>query len=47
MQVSNSNLVQNANALLTNGSGKINPDKEISWIGKCRKREQDKYKFTY
>ena len=46
-QVSNSNLVQNANTLLTKGSAEINPDQEISWIGKSRKREQEKYKFTY
>ena len=47
VQVSNSNLVQNANTLLTSGNTKTNPDQELSWIGKSRKREQDKFKFTY
>ena len=47
VQVSNSNLVRNANTLLTSGNAKINPDQEIWWIGKSRKREQDKFKFTY
>ena len=47
VQVSNSNLVLNANTLLTSGNAKINPDQEIRWIGKSRKREQDKFKFTY
>ena len=47
VQVSNSNLVRNANTLLTSSNAKINPDQEIRWIGKSRKREQDKFKFTY
>ena len=46
-QVSNSNLVWNANALLTKGNAKINADQEISWIGKSRKREKDKCRFTH
>ena len=46
-QVSNSNLVENANTLLTKGSAKINPEQEISWTGKSRKRELDKHKFSY
>ena len=47
VQVSNSNLVRNTNTLLTSDNAKINPDQEIRWIGKSRKREQDKFKFTY
>ena len=41
VQVSNSNLVRNANTLLTSGNAKINPDEQISWIGKSGKQEQD------
>ena len=40
VQVSNSNLVKSGNA-------KINPDEQISWIGKSGKREQDRFKFMY
>ena len=47
VQVSNSNLVRNTNTLLTSANAKINLDQEISWIAKSRKREQDKFKFTY
>ena len=47
VQVSNSNLVRNAKTLWTSGNAKINPEKEISWIGKSGKREQDKFKFKY
>ena len=47
VQVSNSNLVRNANTLLTSGNAKINPDEQISWIGKSGKREQDRFKFMY
>ena len=46
-QVSNWNLVRNANTLLTKGGTKINPDQKISWIEKSRKQQHDKYKFTY
>ena len=38
---SNSNLVKNANNLLTSGSAKINPEEQLSWIGKSGKREQE------
>ena len=47
VQVSNSNLVRNTNTLLTSANAKINPDHKLSWIGKSRKQEQDKFKFTY
>ena len=47
VQVSNSNLVRNANTLLTSGNVEINPDKQKSRIGKPGKREQDRFKFTY
>ena len=38
---SNSNLVKNANNLLTSGSAKINLEEQLSWIGKSGKREQE------
>ena len=47
VQVSNCNLVRNANTLLTSGNAKINPDEQISWIGKSGKQEQDRFKFMY
>ena len=43
--VSNSNLLRNANILLTSGNAKINPDEQVSWIAKSGKREQER--FTY
>ena len=43
--VSNSNLVRNANTLLTSSNAKINPDEQISWIAKSGKQEQER--FTY
>ena len=47
VHVSNSNLVTNANNLLTSGNAKINPEEQLSWIGKSDKREQNRFKFTY
>ena len=47
VQVSNCNLVRNANTLLTSGNAKINPDEQISWIGKSGKQGQDRFKFMY
>ena len=46
VQVSNSNLMRNTNTLLASGNAKINPDPELRWIGKSRKREQEKFKFV-
>ena len=39
-RVSNSNLVRNANTLLTSGNAKIDPHEQISCTGKSGKREQ-------
>ena len=45
VQVSNSNLMRNKNALLVNGEAKLNPEDEFSWIGKSHYQNQDKFKL--
>ena len=47
VHVSNSNLVRNANNLLTTGNAKINLEEQLNWIGKYGKHEQDRFKFMY
>ena len=46
-QVSNSNLVHNANTLLLCGGAKINADGVINLIGKSQRLDQDRFKCTY
>ena len=46
-QVSNSNLVRNANTLLLCGGAKINADGVINLIGKSQRLDQDRFKCTY
>ena len=46
-EISNSNLMWNANSLMAKGEDKIDPDVECSWIGEIQPQNQTKFKLGY
>ena len=46
-EISNSNLIRNANSLIAKNEVKIDPDVEFSWIGEIHPQNQTKFKLGY
>ena len=46
-EISNSNLIRNANSLMAKGEVKIDPDVKFSWIGEIHPQNHTKFKLGY